>query len=260
MKKADLHLHSNISDGTRSPESLVDYIEYVKDFDKVYITDHNKIEGSLIARSYALSRGYKIEIGIGAEISTSKCHMLALDIKKNIKRGMTPYHTAEEILSQGGFPIIAHPFNPFNFSRRHSGGRKVIEELLLKDIPFAIEYNGSMDYTTLIYQEGNIFKKKSSISSANKKALDIADEYSIPIVASSDAHMGRVIGSAYTLYENDLISDIKSNKIKINYNFTKRNIGIPYFSYHLLIDPLPIPKKYKQNLVRYVMDHKLDSN
>ncbi|MCL4392835.1 PHP domain-containing protein [Patescibacteria group bacterium] len=260
MKKADLHLHTNISDGTRSPESVVDYIEYAKSFNKIYITDHNKIEGSIIAKSYALSRGYKLEVGIGSEVSTSKCHMLALDIKKNIKKGLTPEHTAEEILSQGGFPIIAHPFNPFNFSRRHSGGRKVIEGLLLKDIPFAIEYNGSMDYATLIYQEGTVLKKSSSISSANKKALDIASEYSIPIVASSDAHMGRVIGSAYTLYEDDLIEDIKSNKIKINYNFTKRNIGIPYFSYHLLLDPLPIPRKYKRNLVRYVMDHKSETN
>ncbi len=249
MKKADLHIHSNVSDGARSPEQIIDYIEYNTDIDKVYITDHNNIEGAKIALSYKLKKNYKIEVGIGSEISTNHCHMIGLDIKKNIRKKMSPQDTAKEILNQGGFPVIAHPFNPFQ-KGRHLNGKILVESMLDSNIPFAIEVNGSLNYMTLLYSNRKFLRKQAELSLANKKAIDIAKKYQIPIVGGSDAHLRRVLGSAYTIYKDDLISEIKNNTVSYGFDFTSRRKGFKYFVYHALFDSIPAPIKYKNNILK----------
>ncbi len=249
MKKADLHVHSNVSDGARSPEQIIDYVESNTDIDKVYITDHNNIAGAKIALAYSLFKNYKIEVGIGSEISTQHCHMIGLDIKKNIKNKMSPQDTAKEILNQGGFPVIAHPFNPFQ-KGRHLNGKILVESMLSSNIPFAIEVNGSLNYMTLFYSRGRFFRKQAELSLANKKAINIAKEYNIPIVGGSDSHLRVVLGSAYTIYKEDLISDIKENTIQYGFNFPYRKQGIKYFIYHALFDSIPVPIKYKNNILK----------
>ena len=249
MKKADLHIHSNVSDGARSPEQIIDYVESNTDIDKVYITDHNNTEGAKIALSYKLKKNYKIEIGIGAEISTKHCHMIGLDIKKNIRKKMSTKDTAKEILNQGGFPVIAHPFNPFR-KGRHLNGRVLVESMLSSNIPFAIEVNGSLNYMTLLYSSGRFLRKQAELSLANKKAIDIAQEYHIPIIGGSDSHLRRVLGSAYTTYNNDLISEIKNHTVLYGFNFSNRREGFKYFAYHALFDSIPVPIKYKNNIFK----------
>ena len=252
MKIADLHIHSNLSDGVRSPEDIVDFAEKKNILNKIYITDHDNISGSLRGKEHALSKKYNIEVGIGSEISTTECHLLALDIKKDIKKGKGVVDTAKEVINQGGFPVLAHPMNPF-LKMVHISGDKIVELLIKEKIPFAIEINGSLNYQTIPYKKGTILNKKSSISRTNLLAINLAEKNNIPIIGASDAHMLRVIGSAYTLYEKDLISDIKKNKVGYGFVFANRKDGVTYLLYHTI---MPIKMRYKRKKLRIISDTK----
>lgn len=247
MKKADLHIHSNFSDGISSPEQIVDYVVENKLADKIYITDHNEIDGAFSALGYTSSRGYKLEVGIGSEISTNSCHILGLDLKKKVKKYMSVTDTMYEILSQGGFPVIAHPFNPFNLKGNHAGGMAVIEEAISSGYPFALEINGSLNYFTALYHKGIIFPKITCLATYNKRVMDIVEKLNLPIVGASDAHTKSAICSAYTSYNHDLIPDIRVKKSNYGLNSKSISTAIPYLMYHLLFDIFPM--KYKRFLI-----------
>lgn len=53
LGKADLHIHSNYSDGKNSIEEILEFVETKTDLDVIAITDHNTIEGALLARQVA---------------------------------------------------------------------------------------------------------------------------------------------------------------------------------------------------------------
>ncbi len=252
MKIADVHIHSNMSDGVRSPEDIVDYVEHLKVLNKIYITDHDNIEGAIRAKNYSLVKDYKIEVGIGIEVSSKDCHILALDVKSQIKKGMSLERTCEEIVKQGGFPIVAHPFNPYFWQLKHDSGKNLALRMIDLKIPFAFEVNGTLNYPTLVYSKGRILDKVSSISQNNRRAIKCSKEFNIPVIGASDAHMLRAIGSAYTVYTNDLISDIKNNKVNYGFDFSRRREGLIYLGYHVLFDPIPIRKKYKRKMLNII--------
>ena len=67
MKYVDLHVHSNASDGTLSPEELVDYA-IQKQLSAFALTDHDTIDG--LKPALARADGRDIEIIPGIELST----------------------------------------------------------------------------------------------------------------------------------------------------------------------------------------------
>lgn len=78
MGKADLHIHTNASDGDLSPEALINKVAE-KGLQTISITDHDTIRGYLDAKELAAEKG--IEIIPGVEISTvwvgREIHVLA---------------------------------------------------------------------------------------------------------------------------------------------------------------------------------------
>lgn len=114
-----IHIHTVYS-GDSSAE-LSDILDCARKFnvDFVIITDHNSIE-------YKSKEGWydNILVLVGEEISPSDGnHYLALDIKRLIKPSSNPQDFINEVLDQGGFGFIEHPFfygnhhlHPFNIS------------------------------------------------------------------------------------------------------------------------------------------------
>ncbi|PKL74144.1 MAG: hypothetical protein CVV27_21995, partial [Candidatus Melainabacteria bacterium HGW-Melainabacteria-1] len=49
--KADLHIHSNHSDGLAKIPEIMEYVASETDMKVIAITDHNTIEGALFAQS-----------------------------------------------------------------------------------------------------------------------------------------------------------------------------------------------------------------
>lgn len=78
MGKADLHIHTNASDGDLTPEELIEKISG-KNLDVIAITDHDTINGYLDAKKFAAAK--EIELISGVEISTvwadREIHVLA---------------------------------------------------------------------------------------------------------------------------------------------------------------------------------------
>ena len=77
MEKIDLHIHTNVSDGTLSPKELVQY-SIDKDCKKIAITDHDAI------RDYSnLEKEYGLEVISGIEFNSSikNMHILGYGIK-----------------------------------------------------------------------------------------------------------------------------------------------------------------------------------
>lgn len=88
MKKADLHIHSNFSDGSDSIEELVGKINVSK-LDIFALTDHDTFEGVIELEKYKLN-GVKFIKGIELTCKTKdvKCHILGYGIdttNKNLK-------------------------------------------------------------------------------------------------------------------------------------------------------------------------------
>lgn len=78
MGKADLHIHTNASDGDLTPEELIEKVSG-KNLEVIAITDHDTINGYLDAKKFAEDK--EIELITGAEISTvwkdREIHVLA---------------------------------------------------------------------------------------------------------------------------------------------------------------------------------------
>ena len=107
--KADIHIHSNHSDGLpRFPRSWSTF-RHQTDLNVIAITDHNTIEGALFAQS--LAELYDFEVIVGEEVSSREGHILGLFLTKTFRAGMSPADTVRAIEAQGGIAIIAHPFS-----------------------------------------------------------------------------------------------------------------------------------------------------
>ena len=50
LSKADLHIHSNFSDGAESIDEILEYVQEQTDLAVIAITDHDTIKGALLAK------------------------------------------------------------------------------------------------------------------------------------------------------------------------------------------------------------------
>ncbi|MBN2017036.1 MAG: PHP domain-containing protein [Candidatus Cloacimonetes bacterium] len=67
MKKIDLHIHSNFSDGTKHPRDIIKETKE-QGFDVISITDHDTLDGYQVGKRFA--RRMNIELVPGVEISS----------------------------------------------------------------------------------------------------------------------------------------------------------------------------------------------
>ena len=107
--KADLHIHSNHSDGIAKIPEIMEYVATATDLKVIAITDHNTIEGALFAKE--LEEVYGVEVIVGEEVSSSEGHIIGLFLSEEIPAGLTPAETIGRINDQGGIAIIPHPFS-----------------------------------------------------------------------------------------------------------------------------------------------------
>src|SRR5260221_2925 len=124
---ADVHLHTNCSDGTGSVEEVLYFAQHHTSLDVIAVTDHDTIEGALRARDLAARNKYRFEVIIGEEISTREGHLLALFLHTPIAPDQSIQRSIEQAHERGGLAIVAHPFNRVF---RHSVQRSVMNRLL----------------------------------------------------------------------------------------------------------------------------------
>ena len=168
----DLHVHSEDSCDGRAPiEVLLEQARSVG-LDAIAVTDHDAIFQSL--RAAALAPAYGL-IGIpGVELSTVDGHLLAIGVEELPPPGEPLGETIARVRDLGGVAVVPHPLQ-----RSRHGVRK---RRLRSTDPDAIEVYNPWLFTG--YE--------------NRRAKRFARRRAYPGVAGSDAHVGRMVGRAYT--------------------------------------------------------------
>lgn len=176
--KIDLHVHTCYS--TDAFTTLKEVVFYAKrqGLDGVAITDHNTIEGALRAKKGKTDNFVLIP---GTEASTTKGHMLGLNITEAIPQGLEPSETAEIIREMGGIAVAAHPSTFMkNSLRSHT-----LQKGMRLD---AIEVVNSASFPFFLS------------TYLNRR---IARGLGLPQTGGSDSHIPETIGLAYTLIDAD---------------------------------------------------------
>jgi predicted metal-dependent phosphoesterase TrpH len=190
--RADLHMHTNFSDGWPSPAELVDHVMRRTDLDVIAVTDHDTIEGALRARDRAARRRGPHVI-VGEEVSSRDGHILALFLETRIKPGMPAAATVNAIHEQGGIAIAAHPF--WRTVRQVRTGPVHGVGWLAAELDFdAVEVENA---TPGFY----VF---------NRLARRLNLGLGAPEIGSSDAHILDAIGRAYTEFAGRTADELKA--------------------------------------------------
>ena len=107
--RADLHIHTNASDGWPTPLQLVEDASRRAHLDVIAVTDHDTIQGALRAAEHAARRS-KLHVIIGEEVSSRDGHIIGLFLEERVPPGLSAAATIHTIHEQGGIAIAAHPF------------------------------------------------------------------------------------------------------------------------------------------------------
>ena len=191
--KADLHIHSKLGDGTATVKEILDYVQNYTDLKVISITDHDNFESAEVAKKWMERREYRFEFISGIEITTLSGHLLALNIKKPIKKWQSLKKTIIEVHSQGGICIVPHPLSwialgirkgCLNYVVKNQGGHLYIDGIEL--------FN-----STLVGRMG-----QRNATKYNRTVLKTAE------LGNSDAHNLASIGTAFTLFQGSTMSDL----------------------------------------------------
>lgn len=197
LSKADLHIHSNYSDGRPTIEQILNYVETETDLDVIGITDHDVIKGAEEATNIAKTKKFHFDVVIGEEVTTKEGHILALYIKEAIKPGMSAEKTLAEIHRQGGVGIAPHPFQ---HSRMKHPNKAVMNGIGLTTL---LKIKKHLDAVEIVNATPTLTNENIKAGFFNKTLLLRGE------TGSSDAHILDAIGKGYTLFEGKSAHDLK---------------------------------------------------
>lgn len=106
-----MHIHSRCSDGFPTVPELLEYVEERSGLDVICVTDHEDVTGGLRARELAASRGYRIQVVPGAEVTTRHGHLLALFLERTPPIFRSIEATLETVHESEGLAVVPHPMS-----------------------------------------------------------------------------------------------------------------------------------------------------
>lgn len=190
--KADIHIHSNHSDGAASIREILEYVRKHTDLNVVAIADHDTLDGSLTARD--LAHEYGLEAVPAMEVSSRHGHILALWVEQPIPAGLPAGETIALIHEQGGIAVAAHAIEPFSASLL-SVRPRVLAPWHLKDLGI----------------DGlEAFNASITIPPMEWVARLAAEWLGVAITGGSDAHYLGTIGRGVTLFPGHTAADLKA--------------------------------------------------
>ena len=182
--RIDLHVHSMYSvDSTIRPEQLPLYARK-RGLDGVAVTDHDRLDSAL-----KISRESNFLIIPGMEVTSLDGHIVGLNLKEPVPKGLTAEETVDRIHDADGIAIACHPSAFFKGSLRESVTSRfdAVEVINSSAIPFRYSV---------------------------RRSEELASRLGISRVAGSDAHYGPEIGCAYTVVKAELVAQDIVSAIK----------------------------------------------
>jgi hypothetical protein len=192
--RADLHIHTLASDGISGVEEVLRHAIERVGLDVIAITDHERIDAALAARSMAEDRGLPIEVIVGEEVTTRSGHLVGLFLQRRIRPWGSLRATVARVHEQGGLAVVAHPLVPYPLCASERTIRRLMDDPDPLVHPDAIEaYNPTtarMRWST--------------------RAPDVAADLGLAAVAASDAHRAEAVGRASTGFPGRSAEDVRA--------------------------------------------------
>jgi len=194
LGRADLHIHTRASDGIDGIATILDFVERSTDLDVIAITDHERIDAAVAARTMARDLGYRAEVIVGEEVSTLGGHLLALFIEERVRPLQTLGATIREIHAQGGLAVPAHPLVPYPLCAQGRVLRRLLADPDPATHPDAIEaFNPTM--------LGRPW---------HGRVVRFAEEHGLPALGNSDAHQAIAIGTGWSTFAGRTGLDLRA--------------------------------------------------
>lgn len=192
--RADLHVHTRASDGTSSVGEILDHAAGPGRLDVLAITDHERIDAAVAARSMARDRGLALDVVVGEEVTTLGGHLVALFLERRIAPFRSLRWTIEAVHDQGGIAIPAHPLVPYILCAQGF----VLRRLLAEDDP-AVHPDAIETFNPTAFGR-----------SGHAACLAFAERHGLPQVGSSDAHAAAAVGSAWTAFPGRSAEELRT--------------------------------------------------
>jgi hypothetical protein len=196
LGRADLHLHTNLGDGTASPARVLGEARR-RGLDVIAVTDHDHLEGAkrvadLLARESADEQAaHPIHLIWGSEVTTREGHFIGLFLREPVKMLRRVEETIEAIAAQGGLCIVPHPLGRLVPSL----SRRKIDELLERGYPLdGIE----------------LYNPSPANRAARAEVRRLNEQWGLAAVGGSDAHFWQHIGAAYTTFAGRTPDDLRA--------------------------------------------------
>ncbi len=194
MGKADLHLHTRVSDGFATVEQLLEWVEHCTDLDVIAVTDHEDVRGGLEARDLAARRGYRFEVIPGAEITTLHGHVLALFIERDLPSFRGVESTLAMIHDAGGLAVVPHPLSWLT----RSVGARTLDALWRRQ-----ERGVQFDAIELANPS------PAGRQTGAKAAALNAERWGLPATGGSDAHHLEHVGGGWTEFAGSTAEELR---------------------------------------------------
>jgi len=194
LGRADLHIHSLASDGIDGIAAILEFVERSTDLDVIAITDHERIDAAVAARTMARDLGHRAEVIVGEEISTLGGHLVALFLDERVKPMRSLGATIREVHEQGGLAIPAHPLVPYPLCAQGWVLRRLLADPDPRVHPDALEaFNPTM--------LGRAW---------HGRVVRFAAEHGLATVGNSDSHEARAIGTGWTTFPGRSAADLRA--------------------------------------------------
>jgi predicted metal-dependent phosphoesterase TrpH len=194
LSRADVHLHTNLGDGTASPERVIAEARR-RGLRVIAVTDHDHFEGAkrvqeLLDREREEQGTSDLELVWGCEVTTRQGHFLGLFMRQPAKFLGHVEAAIEAIKEQGGITVIPHPLGRLVPSL----SQRKIEELLEEGYPLdAVE----------------LYNPSPANASARIRVAALNEQWGLATTGGSDAHFWQHIGAGYTLFPGETAEDLR---------------------------------------------------
>ena len=196
LGKADVHIHTNHSDGKPTVLQVLEYAENRTDLDVIAIADHDTMDGYFEAKDLMKNKEYRFELIPAEEITSSQGHILGLFLKEPIKGGMDAKDIVKEIHTQGGLVVACHPFEKTRWNNQDRPMMNGVGYRTLREIGHGFDGIEVINATPTLGDE-------------NYRAAMINKLLMQSEMGDSDAHIVEAIGKGYTLFEGKTAKHFK---------------------------------------------------
>jgi predicted metal-dependent phosphoesterase TrpH len=191
---ADLHIHTLASDGLSGVDEILEHVQERTGLDVIAITDHERIDAALAARSMAAARGLRFEVVVGEEVTTRGGHLLALFIEAPIRPLRSLRDTVLAIHDQDGIAVPAHPLVPYPLCAQGWALRRLLDDPDPRARFDALE----------------VFNPTTIGRPGHARALAFAAEHGLPMLGDSDAHAAEQIGTGWSSFPGRSAAELRA--------------------------------------------------